>query len=216
MELVQHSDARIIHVNLKTQYDVCATFLRLQEFYESPYPNIQGQFFSLDMYMDTYAADRGNFTYTSDWSGFNVPGSVIIEFAELFAPYLTLRERNLLETCREFLDAEDPQFYLIGTYGEDNAVTIDHELAHAFYYLDHEYRENANILVAALKAPQKHKFIETLTGFGYANDVLRDETQAYLATDSRSEWQDRFGFPKSSTIDTPFKALFQNKKLGPQ
>ena len=48
-------------LRFRTQYELAATFLRVQEHYESP--KFHGRVFSLEQYMDWYAADRGNFTY---------------------------------------------------------------------------------------------------------------------------------------------------------
>ena len=66
------------------QYEL--TMIRLQEFYESPYKNIRGKHFTLEQYMDAYAKHKGNFTYCSDWNGFNIPSIVIQDFFIIFHP----------------------------------------------------------------------------------------------------------------------------------
>ena len=64
------------------QYELASTFIRLQEFYESPYKEIKGQYFTLEKYMDRYAKDQedNKFTYFEDWNGFNVPGNIVLKF----------------------------------------------------------------------------------------------------------------------------------------
>ena len=42
------------------------------------------RYFTLEEFMDCCAKYEGNFTYCTDWSGFNVPGNTILEFIELF------------------------------------------------------------------------------------------------------------------------------------
>ena len=45
----------IILINAKDQYELASTFIRLQEFYESPFSEIKGHTFSMEEYMDIYA-----------------------------------------------------------------------------------------------------------------------------------------------------------------
>ena len=71
-------------LNFKTQYELSSTFMRVQEFYESPFKNIKNKLFSHIQFMDTYANEYGNFTYTSDWAGFNVPGNVFNRWKLIF------------------------------------------------------------------------------------------------------------------------------------
>ena len=60
----------IFLVRFDTQYALASTFLRIQEHYESN--RFRNRVFSLEQYMDWYAAEFGAFTYFEDWSGFNV------------------------------------------------------------------------------------------------------------------------------------------------
>lgn len=52
----------VIRLEFKNQYECCSSFMRLQEFYESPFKEIRGRFFKLDQFMDVYAKKQGNFT----------------------------------------------------------------------------------------------------------------------------------------------------------
>jgi hypothetical protein len=54
------------------------TFLRYQEFYESPSKKFRGKSYKLLDFMKWYASENdGIFTYPRDWAGFNFPGSII-------------------------------------------------------------------------------------------------------------------------------------------
>src|SRR6202043_78425 len=129
----------VIHVRMKDQEALCATFVRLQEFYESPFDDIRGHYFTLDKFKERYSAG-GPFTYFTDWHGFNVPGHVVERFFELFAD-LTLAEQMLREATLGY-----DRFYLVGSHdgGDPNEDALEHELVHGTYYLDDDYRIAAN------------------------------------------------------------------------
>jgi hypothetical protein len=68
----------IFFIEIEDAFDLSIFFLRVQEYYESPYKQIKGKNFTLLEYMKVYSEDKDNaFTYVQDWSGFNVPGKQI-------------------------------------------------------------------------------------------------------------------------------------------
>lgn len=206
MKLIRHEDDRIVHLNFETQYQLCSSFVRIQEFYESPYARIRNQFFTLDMFMDAYVEDKGEFTYFTDWSGFNVPGNAILNFWELYrgtldAGYrydcnLRAKEHAVLSPVMPKLEKQEIDFYIIGTYGaieETSKPYVDHEIAHAYYYLNHVYRRFCNEIYAELDQVVRSKVAVGLMEMGYSEQVIEDETQAYFATDDEDVLRTRFG-----------------------
>jgi hypothetical protein len=157
-----------------TQYELAATFLRVQEHYESP--KFHGRIFSLEQYMDWYAERHGNFTYYQDWSGFNVPSTAFEPFvAGKFDP-LSAKERRLLALFRGLRE----RFYVIGIYGQGKD-TLTHELAHALFFTDDAYREAVH---AAMRGYDTSALAKQLSEAGYARHVIPDEIQAYLVAPS--------------------------------
>lgn len=176
----------VIHLKAKSQYEISAPFMRLQEFYESPY-GVRGKVFSLEEYMDIYAAKKGNFSYYTDWAGFNVPGNIVDRFFELFGDFLdkelTMWDQILEETAKE--DGEhNGKYYLIGTYSAD---CIDHEHCHALWYLYPQFRKQSRTLLAKLPVTLRKAVNEYLAETGYHKGVFEDETNAYLSTSSMWE-----------------------------
>lgn len=173
MKIVKYKIARGIYLlRFGTQYELTSTFLRVQEHYESP--RFHGRVFSLEQYMDWYAAENGNFTYYQDWSGFNVPSTAFRPFYEGKFDPLGQKEKHLLGL---FADLKE-RFYVIGIY-ENGSLT--HELAHALYFIDDAYRE-------AVQA-EMHKYntshlARKIADAGYAEHVVRDEMQAYIVAPS--------------------------------
>lgn len=162
------------------QYELCSTFIRLQEYYESPYKEIRRKYFRLDQYMDLYAKDQeGNkFTYFEDWNGFNVPGHIVDLFMRVFSSDLSKRELTLLN---QLPDLCDEKYYVIGTV-EGEIDTIKHEVAHGLYYLNKEYKKKMNKLINNMPIPLRKKAEKSLIELGYCKAVLKDELQAYFAT----------------------------------
>eukprot|EP00798_Chlamydomonas_sp_ICE-L_P001211 gene1211-32553_t len=66
-----------------------------------------------------------------------------------------------------------------------NAQTLKHELCHARFYVNEEYRLNMiNIWEKTLTQKQRNHIAAFLTRLGYKEDVHVDEFQAYAMTEA--------------------------------
>jgi hypothetical protein len=181
----------VIHFKAKTQYEVSAAFMRMQEFYESPY-GVRGKFFTLESYMDTYAEKNDNkFTYLTDWAGFNVPGNIVDKFFKMFEDDLLDKEVDLWNQIVEETEKEggthNGKYYIIGTYSADS---IDHEHCHALWYLYPAFRRASTKLVRSLPKAMRTACNNYLIETGYHKSVLVDETNAYLSTSPMTDIRD--------------------------
>ena len=136
-------------VTSPSQFEITNAFIRPQEFYESDLPSIKGKQFTLEDLMVAYAERHGNFTYFTDWKGFNIPSHSFRKWREVntgairfseYNLYYALDDAGLSLTPSEFnLSSENTipnqNYYIIGVQ-EDNTTTINHEIAHAMYYLN--------------------------------------------------------------------------------
>lgn len=180
--------------------------MRIQEFYESNIPSIRNNYFTLERFMDCYADHFGNFSYCTDWIGFNLPGHVITKFYTIFAHDLLIKEQNLHSLIHQHVTT--PKFYVIGTATSDRSV-INHELAHALYYLCPSYKLEITGLIGALSKTTLAHITKVLLDGGYAQEVIFDEIQAYLATSTKSELVNVFGRSITTNICSPFKSTFK-------
>ncbi len=162
-------------LRFKTQYQLAATFLRVQEHYESP--RFHGRIFSLEQYMDWYAERYGNFTYYQDWSGFNVPSSAFAPFYDGRFDPLSEKEKQLLSLFKDLTQ----RFYVIGVYDAGVKSSLTHELAHGLFFTDPVYRQAAR---KAMKGYDTSAIARQLVEAGYADHVIPDETHAYLVAPS--------------------------------
>ncbi len=162
------------------QYELASTFIRLQEFYESPYKQIRGKYFTLEKFMDLYAKDQkdNKFTYFSDWNGFNVPGNIVYNFEDKFCQDFTDKEIKLLSPIG---DLYKKNFYIIGVIKEGKD-TIEHEIAHGLYYLNEDYKSEMSRIINNMPKIMKKMAEKYLLDNGYCKSVLKDELQAYFAT----------------------------------
>ena len=197
----------VLHLQFTTQADLCRSFLRMQEFYESPYPEIRGKYFTLAEYKKLYTRDHGKpFSYYTDWHGFNIPGKALREFGRVFKGKLTTPEQLILSL-------KDVR-YLIGTH-DDCAEALDHELAHARYNIDLRYRERVDELVflfgtSGLKEYEALK--HWLLDLGYTSEVIIDEVNAYMATNTLADFQENFSELTANALyrlTGPFRKLYK-------
>jgi hypothetical protein len=177
----------IYHVEGRTREDLALLFLRAQEYYENAHPDFYRQHFRVDTFKAWYAnsfSNTGDFSYTWDWCGFNVPGEFVVEATHgaIDIGDVTKYDKLMLEVIEE-CSIQHEHFYLIGSMDEIPQLvqlghTFTHELAHALYYLDADYRAKVNRIVS----PVFNQIALTLVKYGYRTDVdiLNDEAQAYL------------------------------------
>jgi hypothetical protein len=161
----------IFLLRFETQYELASSFLRIQEHYESR--RFAGRVFSLEEFMDWYAAEFGGFTYYQDWVGFNVPSSGLVPFrAGKFDPLLEKEKRIL-----RFFARERAPFYVIGVTRKGSHRELTHELAHALYFTDKTYRRAVQ---EAMQGYDTSSIGRKLYRIGYARHVICDEVHAYL------------------------------------
>lgn len=160
-----------------TPADLGRPFVRLQEYFESPSKLFRRKLFTLKKFKAWYAEHhgKGKFSYYTDYNGYNVPGDIVNAFFCLYADSLTSDEISLLK----MLTKTSSDYYVIGS-PSDSADTIDHELAHAFWYLFREYREG---MISMMESYDFGSIFRYLRKRMYATDMLADEASAYLMFD---------------------------------
>jgi len=188
-----------------TQYDLCMSFVRIQEFYESP--EFKRRYFTLEEFIDWWSLNvsmtYGSFDYPSRWCGFNIPGKIIYDWLfECDENILRDRELDLIRGLAKSLHIKTGsvdqgqgfyeifqnkmnKIYLIGchkknTIGQRSKV-IDHEMAHAMYALNAKYKERCDNLLKKM-GKNTAEDIDSLIKKGYDKSVIDDELQAYYST----------------------------------
>ncbi len=208
MHIEQHNVTDQIHLLIfDTQKDVSLTFLRFQEFYESP--KFRGKIFSLDEFKKWYVQNSPNgqktneFTYYSDWNGFNIPSSVLQPFYESKFDPLSEQESRFLE---RFKNKPGP-FYVIGVHKATKNLNayLQHEVAHGLFFTDKNYRNKILKLLSQFDLEPIRE--ELRSKAGYHEQVLDDEVHAYSIDTGK-----KLKTPISKRLVTKLKRLY-NKHL---
>lgn len=178
---------RVFLIDFEDQYDMAMTMLRYQEFYESP--KFHGRPFTIAEFMDYYsrAHGEGAFTYAVDWYGFNFPGHVLRDCIykvgiDDWNEYDNIVESIYLYEIMPVLSDMSDDFYVIASVGRGEESSMAHEMAHAFFYLNPDYRKLMKGLVKRMNTVDRDRIKGVLLGMGYAKRVIVDEIQAYMAT----------------------------------
>jgi len=166
-------------IESQSRQDLAETFMRFQEYYESPV--FRGRVFSADEFVAWYASQNGGFTYHQDWAGFNIPSWVLEPFKNGGFDPLTDREKNLVNFFRNI----QGNFYIIGATSQDKecADTIKHEFVHGAFFTNSDYRRD---VLNCLNAHKSGVIKVALREMGYGENVLEDETNAYLLTEPQT------------------------------
>lgn len=176
----------IYQVKFDNEFDAALTFLRVMEFKEDP--KLSGTFFTIMEFMRSYASRHDwIFSYPEDWSGFNLTDDEIKKV--YFANKENIRDFNFyddlfLEIVKKIPNFETEKFALFGFHPResDNSISI-HEICHAIYYLDKEYKKKVHDI---LEQPQFSELIKELQEFmkewGYDEKSAYDEINAYFST----------------------------------
>lgn len=163
----------VIHLIFPNQDLMASTFLRFQEYYESPV--YKGKVFSFEEFKSWYISARGSFSYAADWPGFNIPSHVL-------QPFYEGRFDPLSESEKEFLDlfrGKKEPFYIIGTAEENGVEYLVHEFAHALYYVYPEFKKESLAIISTIDKTLLRKIISHEQA-GYHESVMDEEIIVHL------------------------------------
>jgi hypothetical protein len=171
---------KIYHLFFEDKVNMCKAFLRFQEYHDNV--NFKGKVFTLNEFTDWYKVYRKEetFTYYNDWAGFNIPDTALKPFFNGDMNPLDELEEKFLNLFK-FIDGK---YYILGTCdgAESGQAALEHELAHAMFYLFDDYRDRATAIIQGVDTSCVYDlFTKELS---YNESVLIDETNAYLAVDS--------------------------------
>jgi hypothetical protein len=182
-----------------TQKELALAFCRVEEYYEGN-PKVNGKYLTFEEFIDAFTDDDGKIDYFNYWSGFNIPGNIFSSWFKQKASNKTKWETALAEVVSEKIDFTKPYYVIGGKKGDMG--TIDHELAHALYFMDKAYAaEMSEVTYKFYKQHRKDyvKVVKKLKKMGYGENVIKDEVQAYMSTGTKKELVDRFDIDIEST-----------------
>ena len=178
MQVIKITD-QIYQFNYKNLRTMSKAFLRLQEHYESPY--FKDKVFTVSEFREWYIKEYGVFDYYSSYDGFNIPSTVVTKFLDPNSSFKhpSYEEKALLRELKAIYQVhKNNPFYIIGTHtGEPSAIR--HELAHALWHINKEYRNRA-ISIMDFSNVNYDPMIKGFLQKHYHKSVWHDEIHAYL------------------------------------
>ncbi len=179
---VEEVEPNIFMVFMNDRYSLGRTFMRFQEYYESPYPDIRNNVFTREHFRKIYRERRNacNFTYCNDWAGYNIPSYILKPFIDGKFNPLVACEKKLVNLFKNVKG----KFYVIGAIPSDKA-TVKHEISHGLWYTRDEYKVAQRKALKGLSKHSRKKIDYYLSDYGYCKEVLEDETVAFLLANSK-------------------------------
>jgi len=181
---ISSDDPRIVVLEFKKNFPMALMFMRLQEYTEG-IKAMRGNILSEGDSLLAYYKKRKEIWYKSGWAGFNLRGDTLSKIYRNVSEFETTLWNNLEEQLWGIfykLYHEHGQNCYIVSYIKGDKTTLRHELHHAKYYLNREYREAVDKLLSKRKHKKARKYLEklgySLSGKG-GKYIFRDEIQAY-------------------------------------
>ncbi|MEK7115291.1 MAG: hypothetical protein AAB847_02960 [Patescibacteria group bacterium] len=170
---MKKGDSQIYFMQFDNLYKAAATFMRFQEYYESP--RFKGKIFSWEEFMDYYAEKRGEFTYFEDFVGFNLPFETLTPFYNKKFDPLTEKERRFLELLKN----KKKGSYIIGATRNCDIEDLRHEIVHGLFHTRPDYKR---AVLNCLKKFNITAFKKALKKHEYHPSLYNDEINAYCLT----------------------------------
>jgi hypothetical protein len=168
---------QIYHLQFHDPARSAATMMRFSEFAESP--KFKGVYFTRQEFEDWYQQKTGK-SFVEAWAGegFNIPSMTLEPFYDGHFWPLTDDEMTLLDY---FSDQRGARFYIIATAEGSAHDHRSHEIAHALYYVNADYKKEVEEVLAAVDTTPVRELLATHPDYGYHEAVLNDEVHAYLS-----------------------------------
>lgn len=169
---------KIYYAYTKDPKELGMSFLRFEEFYESP--KFKGKTFTIEHYKDwykkKYKTDR--FDYCSTWAGFNVSWDCFTPFFDGKFKHFSRYEQFLLD----YFSSKKIPFSLIGSLKNDKE-TLQHELSHSFWAMSKAYQKECRKILRTIPPDYLRVLKNSIKNMGYHKSVLTDEAVAYIISD---------------------------------
>lgn len=174
-----------------TRDEVALSFIRFQEYYENPVYKGKVGFTVQDI--EQWQTTVSNKPYEQCWAGFNIPGKIVEEvyfagehdMSNGFFPFTQYEQALLHLIFQKFIRVELADLYFIGVARDQPEFDsiIMHEVAHGLFKTNHQYRIAQLQNIKQLPTQTQSLVSNILLELGYCDDVIEDETHAYLLTD---------------------------------
>jgi hypothetical protein len=128
-------------LKFKTIPDLTKSFFRMAEYYDG---DQKKKHVDMAEFLDDWMDRQGNADYFKFWDGFNITDSAFRSWRRTVGK-LSQAEQTVVDAVDQATKGMK-KFCVMGVSGDDPA-TMQHELFHAKYYLDPDFKRNADQLM---------------------------------------------------------------------
>lgn len=181
---------KILAVEFPNRKEITLTMFRIAEYYESPFKEIKDSIFTIDKWLEKYifikyGKDKEN--YFEYWDGFNLPVEKAMDSFFMFENESQGREYKFLDEVAKVFGYDNKDGYVI-CYTKGDKITLKHELCHALYYTNQDYKKEVNEVIKKMNKNLKDKYIQNLKKDKYTKEVFIDEINAYITAFSSEDY----------------------------
>ncbi len=212
---------RIYFIRFNDQQSMCSTMLRIHEHSAIDHPFGTSIFTHKD-YMDWYKNNP-----TNNKSSYDVDIQAICLYSKQFRSFIrrfgrntmTSGELRFVESLKKILKKKllrsSNKFAVVCTWHGEKSIDFNHEIAHAFYYIDKDYKKQVKSLFYEINKTARKEilgYLKILHPFG-DRDYLINEANSRLSSENTME----SAFGKNVIIKEDILIRFKeilNKKIG--
>ncbi len=176
----------ILLLEYPTRKEMCLANFRISEFKEG-LDGVYGVYSTPDIFIDKYSDEEGNLDYFNVWEGFNYTHEQLWRFGLTFHSCVSNREKLIIDQAHKI----DSFGYIIAIV-EGDEETKRHEMAHALYAINKDYRYQIDNILEEMSGFTLFKMKKALLAIKYIPEVLQDEIHAYLVAYNQEEFDKIF------------------------
>ena len=167
-------------LKFKTIPDLTKSFFRMAEYYDG---DQKKKHVDMAEFLDDWMDRQGNADYFKFWDGFNITDSAFRSWRRSVGK-LSQAEQTVVDAVDQATKGMK-KFCVMGVSGDDPA-TMQHELFHAKYYLDPDFKRNADQLFDECRNDPVIKTMTKIlkTKLDYHTNI-EEEIAAYLYAGSQ-------------------------------
>ena len=167
-------------LKFKTIPDLTKSFFRMAEYYDG---DQKKKHVDMAEFLDDWMDRQGNADYFKFWDGFNITDSAFRSWRRTVGK-LSQAEQTVVDAIVQATKGMK-KFCVIGVSGDDPA-TVQHEMFHAKYYLDPDFKRNADQLFDECRNDPVIKTMTKIlkTKLDYHTNI-EEEIAAYLYAGSQ-------------------------------
>lgn len=178
IDVYEISDKNILF-EFNTQMEMNSSMIRFQEHCDCVFH--RNLFFALEEYKQWYMDSYGVWDYYNCILGMNIPSWSFYDFraySRIKRNFLDSKEEKILSYLEKTFSREEDYYVICIFKGQEKKLdALKHEIAHALYYSNTEYKKKVNKILNSVDLKDIESYLKIA---GYHKDCYQDECHAFV------------------------------------